>query len=356
MLLLKSLGVENLLDFAFMDPPPQDTIINSMYQLWVLGALDNTGALSPLGRKMVEFPLDPPLAKMLIYAENLGCTAEVLIVVSMLSVDNVFYRPKDREEESDQARERFFVPESDHLTLLNTYQQWKQHSYSATWCTKHFVHAKRVKKAREVHAQLLDILKQQKIPHVSCGGSWDAVRKTICASYFYNSARLKGVGEYMNMLTAIPCNLHPSSSLFGLGYTPDYVCYHELVFTNKEYMRSVTAVDGEWLAELGPMFFSIKESYKDRLLKKQREKDQKDTMDWQMEQEERRKLAEAKAKEEEERLMRESARTPRVGSSVISTPGFARRYNQTPLHSSQESGSAPTPLPASRKTPRRVGL
>jgi pre-mRNA-splicing factor ATP-dependent RNA helicase DHX38/PRP16 len=48
-----------------------------MYQLWVLGALDNTGALSPLGRKMVEFPLDPPLAKMLIYAENLGCTAEV---------------------------------------------------------------------------------------------------------------------------------------------------------------------------------------------------------------------------------------------------------------------------------------
>jgi hypothetical protein len=46
--------------------------------------------------------------------------------------------------------------------------------------------------------------------------------------------------------------------LFGLGYTPDYVCYHELVFTNKEYMRSVTAVDGEWLAELGPMFFSIK--------------------------------------------------------------------------------------------------
>lgn len=62
----------------------------------------------------------------------------------------------------------------------------------------------------------------------------------------------------MNMLTAIPCNLHPSSALFGLGFTPDYVCYHELVFTNKEYMRSVTAVDGEWLAELGPMFFSIK--------------------------------------------------------------------------------------------------
>ena len=52
-----------------------------MYQLWILGALDNTGSLSPLGRKMVEFPLDPPLAKMLIFAGELGCTAEILIVV-----------------------------------------------------------------------------------------------------------------------------------------------------------------------------------------------------------------------------------------------------------------------------------
>jgi hypothetical protein len=52
--------------------------------------------------------------------------------------------------------------------------------------------------------------------------------------------------------------MHPSSALYGLGYTPDYVIYHELVFTSKEYMQCVTAVEPEWLAELGPMFFSIK--------------------------------------------------------------------------------------------------
>lgn len=46
MLLLKSLNVDNLLEFDFMDPPPQDNILNSMYQLWVLNALDNTGVLS----------------------------------------------------------------------------------------------------------------------------------------------------------------------------------------------------------------------------------------------------------------------------------------------------------------------
>lgn len=59
----------------------------------------------------------------------------------------------------------------------------------------------------------------------------------------------------------MPCFLHPTSALYGLGYTPDYIVYHELVYTTKEYMQCVTAVDPEWLAELGPMFFSIKVCY-----------------------------------------------------------------------------------------------
>jgi len=59
-LLLKSLGVKNLLDFISMDSPPRDNILTSMYQLWTLGALDNTGELTQLGRMMVEFPWTPP--------------------------------------------------------------------------------------------------------------------------------------------------------------------------------------------------------------------------------------------------------------------------------------------------------
>lgn len=70
-LLLKSLNIENLLEFDFMDAPPEDNLLNSMYQLWMLGALDNIGNLTELGRKMVEFPLDPPLSKLLIVSEGL---------------------------------------------------------------------------------------------------------------------------------------------------------------------------------------------------------------------------------------------------------------------------------------------
>lgn len=54
-------------------------MLNSMYQLWILGALDNTGSLTPLGRHMVEFPLDPALSKMLIVACEMGCGADILV-------------------------------------------------------------------------------------------------------------------------------------------------------------------------------------------------------------------------------------------------------------------------------------
>lgn len=102
-------------------------MLNSMYQLWVLGALDNVGDLTPVGRKMSEFPMEPSMAKMLIASVEYKCSAEMLTIVSMLSVPSVFYRPKERMEEADAAREKFNVPESDHLTLLNVFNQWKSH-------------------------------------------------------------------------------------------------------------------------------------------------------------------------------------------------------------------------------------
>uniref|UniRef100_A0A6Q2X991 RNA helicase n=1 Tax=Esox lucius TaxID=8010 RepID=A0A6Q2X991_ESOLU len=204
-LLLKSLGVQDLLLFHFMDPPPEDNMLNSMYQLWILGALDNTGALTPTGRMMVEFPLDPALSKMLIVSCDMGCT-------------RVAY---------------FSVPESDHLTYLNVYLQWKNNNYSSIWCNEHFIHTKAMRKVREVRSQLKDIMVQQRMNLVSCGSDWDVIRKCICAAYFHQAAKLKGIGEYVNVRTGMPCHLHPTSSLFGMGYTPDYITYHELVMTTK---------------------------------------------------------------------------------------------------------------------------
>ncbi|CAI8011136.1 Pre-mRNA-splicing factor ATP-dependent RNA helicase PRP16 [Geodia barretti] len=328
-LLLKSLGVENLLHFHFMDPPPQDNILNSMFQLWVLGALDDTGSLTPQGRQMIEFPLDPPLSKMLIASVDMECSAEILIIVSMLSVPAIFYRPKGREEESDQAREKFQVPESDHLTYLHVYQQWKTNHYSSRWCNEHFIHIKAMRKVREVRQQLKDLMDQQKMTLVSCGSEWDIVRKCICCSYFHQAARLKGIGEYVNCRTGMPCHLHPTSSLFGMGLTPDYVVYHELVMTSKEYMQCVTVVDGEWLAELGPMFFSVKESIRTRQEKKVVLREKQSEMEAKLE---------AASEELRERREQEKEQLKQsIRKQTICTPG--RVDSATP-----------------RRTPKRMGL
>jgi pre-mRNA-splicing factor ATP-dependent RNA helicase DHX38/PRP16 len=94
----------------------------------------------------------------------------------MLSVPSVFYRPKENADESDQCRERFFVGESDHLTLLHVYKQWKANGYSDDWCTKNYLHSKALRKAREVRTQLQDIMKLQRMELKSSGSDWDIVR------------------------------------------------------------------------------------------------------------------------------------------------------------------------------------
>ncbi|KFY97189.1 hypothetical protein V500_02158, partial [Pseudogymnoascus sp. VKM F-4518 (FW-2643)] len=258
-LLLKSLGVKDLLDFDFMDPPPQDTITTSLFDLWALGALNNIGDLTDVGLKMTPFPMDPSLAKLLITSEEYGCSEEMLTIVSMLSVPSIFYRPKERQEESDAAREKFFVPESDHLTYLHVYSQWKSNGYSDAWCTRHFLHPKSLRRAKEIREQIGDIMKMQKMTMVSCGTDWDVIRKCICSGYYHQAAKVKGIGEYVNLRTSVAIQLHPTSALYGLGYLPDYVVYHELILTSKEYMSTVTSVDPKWLAELGGVFYSVKE-------------------------------------------------------------------------------------------------
>ncbi|TKA72472.1 Pre-mRNA-splicing factor ATP-dependent RNA helicase PRP16 [Cryomyces minteri] len=258
-LLLKSLGVRDLLDFDFMDPPPQDTITTSLFDLWALGALDNIGDLTPLGKTMTAFPMDPSLAKLLITACDYGCSDEILTIVSMLSVPSVFYRPKERQDESDAAREKFFVPESDHLTLLHVYTQWRANGCADAWSARHFLHPKSLRRAREIRDQLADIMAVQRLSVASCGTDWDVVRRCICSGYYHQAAKVKGVAEYANLRTSVAVQLHPTSALYGLGYLPDYVVYHELILTSKEYMSCVTAVDPLWLAELGGVFYSVKE-------------------------------------------------------------------------------------------------
>lgn len=255
-LLLQSLGVDNLFDFPFMDPPPHDNLASSLQQLWIHKALDDHGKLTELGHRLVDFPLDTSMAKMLLVAQQLDCTEEILTVVAMLSVQPIFYRPKNDAERSDLRREKFAVPEADHLTLLNVYSQWEANRRSRKWCTENFIHAKSMQRVGAIREQLRDIATKSNIALKSAGSNWDAIRECVCAGYFHHAAKFKGIGEYVSLIGGMSCYIHPQSSLFNQA--PSLIVYHELLMTTKEYVSVACEVTPAWLAKYGSLVFSQK--------------------------------------------------------------------------------------------------
>lgn len=186
---LKAMGINDLLSFDFMDAPPPESLIMALEQLHSLGALDDEGLLTRLGRRMAEFPLSPQLGKLLIMSVHLACSDEILTIVSMLSVQNVFYRPKDKQNIADQKKAKFNQPEGDHLTLLAVYNSWKNSKFSPAWCYENFVQMRTLKRAQDVRKQLLSIMDRHKLDVVSCGKSIARVQKAICSGFFRNAAK-----------------------------------------------------------------------------------------------------------------------------------------------------------------------
>ena len=70
---LKSIGIQDLVNFDFMDPPPSPTLIRALEDLYALGALSDEGDLTSVGRRMSKFPIDPKLAKSILAASFYGC-------------------------------------------------------------------------------------------------------------------------------------------------------------------------------------------------------------------------------------------------------------------------------------------
>lgn len=264
---LKAMGINDLISFDFMDPPPMETLTTAMENLHSLSALDDEGLLTRLGRRMAEFPLSPQLAKMLIQSVHLACAEEVLTIVSMLSVQNVFYRPKEKQALADQKKAKFHQMEGDHLTLLAVFNAWKNSKFSNAWCFENFVQARSLKRAQDVRKQLLGIMDRHKLDVVSCGKNIVRCQKAIVSGYFRNAAKKDPQEGYKTQVDNQSVYIHPSSSLFNRQ--PEWVVYHELVLTTKEYMREVIAIDPKWLVEFSPAFYKF--SDKNKLSKRKRE-------------------------------------------------------------------------------------
>ncbi|KAK0481843.1 P-loop containing nucleoside triphosphate hydrolase protein [Armillaria novae-zelandiae] len=264
---LKAMGINDLLSFDFMDPPPAQTMLTALESLYALSALDDEGLLTRLGRKMADFPMEPPLAKMLIASVELGCSEEILSIVAMLSVQTVFYRPKEKQGQADSKKAKFHQPEGDHLTLLTVYNGWKAANFSNPWCYENFIQARSMRRAQDVRKQLLGIMDRYKHDILSAGRDYNTVRRAIASGFFRNAAKKDPQEGYKTLVEGTPVYIHPSSALFNRN--PEWVVYHELVLTTREYCHNVTAVEPKWLVEVAPQFFKVADANKISKRKKQ---------------------------------------------------------------------------------------
>lgn len=250
---LKAMGINDLLGFDFMDPPPVATLIGAMESLHALGALDDEGLMTRLGRKMAEFPLEPNLSKMLLLSVDLGCSDEILTITALLSVESPFFRPKDKQAQADMKKAKFHQAEGDHLTLLTVYKGWEAAKFSNPWCFENFVQARSMKRAQDVRKQLVTIMDRYKLDIVSAGKNYKKICKAITAGFFTNAAKKDPQEGYRTLVDQNPVYIHPSSALFNKN--PEWVIYHELVLTTKEYMRNIMVIEAKWLTELAPAFY-----------------------------------------------------------------------------------------------------
>uniref|UniRef100_A0A8D2C130 RNA helicase n=1 Tax=Sus scrofa TaxID=9823 RepID=A0A8D2C130_PIG len=259
MLQLLAMRVPDVLTFDFMSKPSPEHIQAAIAQLELLGALDRKDdqlTLTPMGRKMAAFPLEPRFAKAILLSPTFHCTEEMLTIVSLLSVDSVLYSPPSRRDEVQSARKKFMASEGDHITLLNIYRAFRNTGGNKDWCKENFVNSKNMMLVAEVRAQLRDICLKMSMPILSSRGDMERIRRCLAHSLFMNSAELQPDGSYATTDTHQPVAIHPSSALFHCK--PACVVYTELLFTNKCYMRDLCVVDAEWLYEAAPDFFRRK--------------------------------------------------------------------------------------------------
>ena len=101
--------------------------------------------------------------------------------------------------------------------------------------------------------QLLTIMDRYKLEIESAGRNFTKVRKAIASGYFTHAAKKDPQEGYKTMDEGQVVYIHPSSALFNRN--PEWIIYHELVLTTKEYMREVMAIEPKWLIELAPRFY-----------------------------------------------------------------------------------------------------
>ena len=265
----KCMGISNVIEFEYLDPPEERMIAEALKQLYYFDAIDDKGQVTPLGRQIVQFPLQPNLSRVLLKSKSLECEEAVLPIVAMLSVENVFIRPNSKKQSLESMEAHKELQEagggtSDFATLLATYKLAMESGNQKRWCRDNYIHWRSLKTAQSIVGQLKNILNKQEVVRVSteeirAAPLGERVRQSLCFGLFSNAARLAPNRHSFRTMDghSTVAFIHPSSVLFGCEDSLDWIVYHEIVDTAKTYLRTVCPVRYVWVKDLLPRLHEV---------------------------------------------------------------------------------------------------
>ncbi|XP_060807920.1 probable ATP-dependent RNA helicase DHX35 isoform X2 [Amyelois transitella] len=275
LLQLKALGIHNVLRFTFPTPPPAKSLLSALETLYALKIIDRIGNLTEIGKMAAELPLRPMCATILCNGGEFGCLDEILSIVSMLQMDNVFLKPADGKRNVAVKmcrRNNFEVAEGDIIMYLNIFDAYlkikssyaeekKAKKACKDWCNKMYLNHRAMEKATEIRGSLEKLIKNKfnienriyegvELGAVKC----ERIMKCIVSGLFPQSAYLHIDGSYRGIRGAI-LHISPDSCLFNVQQ-PKWLVFAGVQSTgDKTYMRQAMTIKKEWLLELAPHYY-----------------------------------------------------------------------------------------------------
>ena len=253
-----ALGLGRIDQFPLLDMPPKRAVEEGYRVLEELGAIDEDGALTDIGRSLSELPLDPRIGRMILAGEREGALREVLVLAAALGIQDPRDRPLSAQRQADEAHRRFADEISDFVGLLKIWGFWEQQkkftkAQVRRACREHFLSWIRMREWEDVHRELARITREMghRPNEMPCAG--DAIHRSLLPGLLSRIGLWMPEPKVYLGARQMRFSLHPSSGL-ARKQPPAWVMAAELVETTKLYARNAARIDPAWLEELaGPL-------------------------------------------------------------------------------------------------------
>ncbi|MFD0754284.1 ATP-dependent RNA helicase HrpA, partial [Massilia norwichensis] len=253
---MKSLHLTDVETFPFVEPPQGRAIADGYQLLQELGAVDDANELTPMGRKLAKLPLDPRVGRMILAAVDNHCLTEMLIIASALSVQDPRDRPMEYQQQADEKHKKFADEKSEFLSYIKIWRWFEQaieHKKTNRQlqenCRENFLSQLRLREWRDVHSQLLTIVREQGWRLSEAEATYEQLHMALLTGLLGNIGyKMEDDSAYLGA-RGIKFNIWPGSSLGKKA--GKWVMAAELVETTRLYARTLAQIQPEWVEKIG---------------------------------------------------------------------------------------------------------